>query len=105
MPYQTYLVRCRVGSDVEAIKRVALQVRSINGLVLMATRQGGIVAAFDDRLVERVKGWLDVDFVGGVTLAPHGAAAEQLRHIFASHLALQVAAPTEPPTNPTPIGD
>ncbi len=90
MPYQTYLVRCRVGSDVDTIKQVALQLRGITGFVLLATRQGGIIVAFDDSQVERVKSWWNVDFVGGVTLDPQGQGAERLREVFARNLALQL---------------
>lgn len=91
MAFQTYLVRCQSGSDIALIKSVAVYIRSLNGLILMATRQGAIVAGFDDSLVERVKKYQGVAFVGGVTLDPHGAASQELHRVFAEHLALQIS--------------
>jgi hypothetical protein len=91
MALQTYLVRCQADGDVETIKRVATFVRSLPGLILMATRTGTIIAAFDDSLVERVRHHGAVDLVGGVTLNPRGAATAELHRIFTEHLAMQVA--------------
>jgi hypothetical protein len=89
MAFETYLVRCQPQCDVEMIKSVAVYIRSLNGLILMATRQGAIVAAFDDSLRDLVKKYRGVEFIGGVTLDPRGAAAQELHRIFVEHLGLQ----------------
>lgn len=90
MAFQTYLVCCQSGCDTGIIKSVAVYIRRLNGLVLMATRQGAIVAGFDDSLVELVRRYRGVAFVGGVTLDPRGNATWELHRVFAEHLALQV---------------
>ena len=91
MALQTYLVRCQAGADLDTIKRVAAHIRSVRGLILMATQTGTIIAAFDDSLVERVSGHPAVVLVGGVTLNPNGAAALELHRIFSENLAQQVS--------------
>ena len=90
MAMQTYLIRC-YGEDVAIIRSVALHIRNLPGLVLMATRQGVIIAAFDDSLLERVRQHGHVEFVGGVTLDPRGQAAVELHRVFTEHLTKQVA--------------
>jgi hypothetical protein len=91
MALQTYLVRCHADADVDTIKRVAVHIRSVRGLILMATRTGTIIAAFDDSLVDRISGHPAVVLVGGVTLNPNGAAAAELHRIFSANLAQQVS--------------
>ena len=89
MSFQAYLVNCS-GGQIELLKSVAIQIRALDGLILMATRQGTIIAAFDDSQVERVRRVSGVTFVGGVTLDPRGEAARELSQVFAAHLAHQV---------------
>ena len=89
MSVQTYLIRC-YGTEVDVIRAVALHVRSLPGLVLMATRQGVIIAAFDDSMFEHVRRHGHVEFIGGVTLDPRGEAAAELHRVFTEHLAKQV---------------
>jgi len=90
MPLQTYIVSCAAPAEIETIKGVAQLIRDQGGLILMATRQGRLVIAFDDARIEAVRKLRGVDFVGGVTLDPRGAAARQLHAVFTSHLAVQV---------------
>jgi hypothetical protein len=55
----------------------------------------GIIAAFDDSLVPAVQGHPGVKMVGGVTLSPHGYAADRLQRIFAENLSKQIEIKTE----------
>lgn len=89
MAMQAYLVHCTEGT-VGTLKSIATQIRSLNGLILMATRQGVLIAAFDDAQVERVRKIGGVTFVGGVTLDPRGQAARELNAVFATHIARQL---------------
>jgi hypothetical protein len=95
MAFQTYIVNCRPPSDLETIKSVAMYIRSLKGLILMATQQGAMVAGFDDSYLERVKTCRSVDFVGAVTFNPRGIGARELHRVFTEHLALQIQSPAQ----------
>ena len=102
MAVQTYLVNVRP-AEIERIKSVARTLVGMNCLILMATHQGAIIAAFDDSQVELVRSCAGVSFVGGVTLQPYGRASGQLHRVFTDHLRLQANRP--PVVNPRPIID
>ena len=93
MPLQTYLIVCRSAADIEAMKSIAQHVRGEGGLILMATRQGTLVVAFDDARLPAVKRHPLIEFVGGVTLDARGTAARELHRVFTEHLVLQVRGP------------
>ena len=100
MAMQTYIVVVRP-AEVEAIKEVARALVARSSLVLMATKQGAIVAAFDDAEVEAIRGLRGVSFVGGVTLQQHGEASRQLHRVFTEHMRVQAMRP--PAYTPRPI--
>jgi len=99
MAMQTYIVMA-MQPDTELIKDVARALVAMNAYVLMATRQGAIIAAFDDSLVERVRASRGVRFVGGVTLQPHGEASRELHRVFSEHMRAQVGRPPAPAPRP-----
>ena len=71
----------------------------------MALSTGALIVAFDDRYAGLVSAHRHVEFCNGVTLDPRGAAARQLRMLFAQNVAAQLAGREAPPPtcqNPEP---
>ena len=64
-------------------------VRDRGGFILMVTRTGQVVV-LDDSQVSFVTKHPSVKSMGGVTLNPHGIAAERLQRIFAENLSKQI---------------
>jgi hypothetical protein len=89
MAIQTYLVSCRPEGGVETIKDVAGYIRGLDGVILMAAREGAIIAAFDDALVDTVRTYQGVDQVSGIALDPRRATQAALQRVLRAHLALQ----------------
>ena len=92
MAIQMYLINlqadCAGDDDVRA--GVAEEVARIGGFVLMATSTGALIAAFDECHVPRFQALPAVDFCGGITLDPNGAAADKIRNFFAANVARQL---------------
>jgi hypothetical protein len=64
-------------------------VRALDGLILMATRTGPVVA-LDDSMAPQLERHPLVQFMGPVRLNPRGAAADRLERIFAENLSRQI---------------
>jgi hypothetical protein len=94
MAIQMYMVGFQSEFSQEASRSVQHRVRQCNGFTLMVMRTG-IIAAFDDSMVPAVQSHPDVSLVGGVTLSPHGYAAERLQRIFAENLSRQIEVETD----------
>lgn len=89
MAFQPYLVRCDRSSAVDDIVRISRGIRALGGLILLATRGGGIICAFDDSKLSAVKKLRGVCFVGGVSLNLQGESGRALQRLFAEHLLRQ----------------
>lgn len=89
MAFQPYLVRLDRACAVADIHRVARELRGLGGLILVATRSGGVICAFDDSKLSTVKKLRGVSLVGGVTLNLQGQTGRELRLLFAEHLRRQ----------------
>ena len=92
MAIQMYLINLQAdcAGDDEVRAGVAEEVARIGGFVLMATSTGALIAAFDDCHVRRLQALPAVDFCGGITLDPNGAAADKIRNFFAANVARQL---------------
>jgi hypothetical protein len=91
MPVQTYLVHLRDSADEDARADVAESISNVGGFILMALSTGALIVAFDEGYVSLVKAHRHVELCSGVTLDPRGAAAKQLRMLFAQNVAAQLA--------------
>ncbi|MGR0482072.1 MAG: hypothetical protein ACTFAL_11895 [Candidatus Electronema sp. V4] len=91
MSVQTYLVHLRDILDEDAHADVAETISNLGGFILMALSTGGLIVAFDERHLSQIKTNRHVEFCSGVTLDPKGAAAKQLRLLFAKNVAAQLA--------------
>lgn len=89
MAFQPYLVRADRSCVVLDIHRIVRELRALGGLILVATRSGGIICAFDDSKLSAVKKLRGVTLVGGVTLNLQGQTGRELRLLFAEHLRRQ----------------
>jgi len=87
--FQMYMVAFNGGFSQDASRSVQHHIRKLNGFTLMVMKTG-IIAAFDDGLVLAVQAHPSVKLVGGVTLSPHGYAADRLQRIFAENLSKQL---------------
>lgn len=72
-------------------KIASLIAGQLNGFILMATSAGGILAAFDESLLEHVKACDAVAFANGVTMNPDAPGAAALQAKFAENISLQLA--------------
>jgi len=87
--FQMYMVAFN-GEFSQAMSRdVQHHIRKLNGVTLMVMKTG-IIGAFDDSVAPFVQAHPSVKLVGGVTLSPHGYAADRLQRIFAENLAKQI---------------
>lgn len=103
MAIQMYLINlraeCAGNDDIRA--SLAGDIAGIGGFVLMATNTGALIAAFDECHLRRFQALPAVDFCGGITLDPNGAAANKIRQFFATNVARQLqgrCAPEAPGT-------
>jgi hypothetical protein len=92
MGINMYLVQPNNPEDENARETIAsLIAGNLNGFILMATSAGGILAAFDESLLERVKACEAVAFASGVSLNPEAPGAAALQAKFAENIAAQLA--------------
>jgi hypothetical protein len=91
---QMYMVAFNGEFSQATSRSVQHLVKKCNGFTLMVMRTG-IIAAFDDALVPVVQAHQAVKLVGGVTLSPHGYAADRLQRIFAENLSKQIEVKSE----------
>ncbi len=89
MAFQMYMVAFNGEFSQDASRTVQHRIRQCNGFTLMVMKTG-IIAAFDDGLAPVIQSLPEVAMVGGVTLSPHGYAAERLQRIFAENLSRQI---------------
>jgi len=89
MGLQVYIVSPRGECTPEVSRDLQHHVRGCGGYILMATRNGPIIA-IDDGRAPLVARHPRVDFLGPVTLNPKGVAAETLTRIFAENLSKQL---------------
>jgi hypothetical protein len=89
MAMQMYFVSLRGEFSQEASREVQKLVHDRGGFILMVAKTGQVVV-LDDSEVPLVSKHNSVRSVGGVTLNPHGFAAERLQRIFTENLSNQV---------------
>jgi len=89
MGMQMYIVGVKGGITEASSHEVQRAVRASEGLILMVTRSGPLVAVDDARVPALSKHPL-IAFMGPVNLNPHGFAAERLQQIFAKNLSRQL---------------
>ncbi len=94
MAYQMYMVAFNGAFSQGMSRDVQHHIRKLNGFTLMVMKTG-LIAAFDDGMVPFVQAHAGVKLVGGVTLSPHGYAADRLQRIFAENLSKQIEVKTE----------
>jgi hypothetical protein len=87
--YRMYLIAVRGGLTDERSRDLQRFVRHHEGLILMVTRTGPIVA-IDEAKSTLLSNHPLVEFMGPVELNPRGFAAQQLESIFAANLGKQV---------------
>ena len=100
MAVQMYLVHPRDNDDDEAREAIADFIAQRRGFILMATSYGSIIAAFDERYLDEVKGHYLVEFANGVSLNLNSPGAAALKQIFAQNIALQLVDRGISPTPP-----
>jgi hypothetical protein len=89
MATQMYFVAFRNQFTQQTSHEIQQLVRDRGGFILMVTRTGQVVV-LDDSQVPFVTKHPSVKSMGGVTLNPHGIAAERLQRIFAENLSKQI---------------
>jgi hypothetical protein len=89
-----YMVAFNGDFSQDRSRAVQHHIKKYNGFTLMVMKTG-LIAAFDDGLVPAVQSHPDVKLVGGVTLSPHGYAADRLQRIFAENLSKQIEVKAE----------
>ena len=89
MAMQMYFVALRGEFSQEASREMQQLVHDRGGFILMVTKNGQVVA-MEDSQVPVIAGHPTVKSVGGVTLNPHGFAAERLHQIFMENLSKQL---------------
>jgi len=94
MAMQMFLVGFNGEFNQPMSRSVQHRIRQCGGYILMVMRTG-IIVALDDVQVPAVQSHPDVSLVGGITLNPHGYAAERLQHIFAENLSKQIQVKAE----------
>ncbi len=92
--FQMYMVAFNGEFSQQMSREVQHHIRKLNGVTLMVMKTG-IIGAFDDSVAPFVQAHPGVKLVGGVTLSPHGYAADRLQRIFAENLAKQIQVKTE----------
>ena len=95
MALQTYIVCCQPEDDLGRVRAIASFIQNLGGLILLVTSQKVLLAAFDDSRLELVRRFSGVQFVGGVTLDPRGAAGQQLFDLIQKSISLQLASSAE----------
>lgn len=89
MAMQMYFVSYKSGFTQQTSHSIQQLVHDRGGFILMVTRTGQVIA-LDDAEAPKIGAHPEVKCIGGVTLNPHGAAAQRLQQIFADNLAKQV---------------
>jgi hypothetical protein len=89
MGIQVYIISQRGEYSPDSSRDLQRHVRQLGGYILMVTRNGPIVA-IEDTQAHLVARHGSVDFMGPVTLNPHGMAATILQQIFAENLSKQL---------------
>lgn len=103
MAHQIFLISLRAAfhNDEAVREELAETVHRYGGFILMAVGAGGLVAAFDDQWAPSFQQHKAVETCGGISLNPHGRAADKLRRLFAANVAAQLAS-CEPTAAPVP---
>jgi len=89
MATQMYFIATRGEFNQQVSHEIQQLVHDRGGFILMVTRTGQVVA-LDDSQAPVIAKNPNVKSMGGVTLNPHGVAAEQLKRIFAENLSRQI---------------
>lgn len=89
MAMQMYFVSLQGEFSQQVSREVQQLVHERGGFILMVAKTGHVVV-LDDSQAPIVAKHHAVRSVGGVTLNPHGFAAERLQRIFAENLSKQV---------------
>ena len=93
MSHQIFLISLHVAEQDNDAARddLAETVHHVGGFILMAAGVGALITAFDEQWMPLFKRHPAVESCGALTLDPHGAAADKLRHLFAANVAAQLA--------------
>jgi hypothetical protein len=92
MGINMFLVQPHSPEDEDMREKIASFITGkLNGFILMATSAGGILAAFDESLIEHVRACEAVAFASGVSLDPNAPGAAALQAKFAENISLQLA--------------
>ena len=93
MSHQIYILSLHAAqaSDDAVREELADLLQHIGGFVLMAVGSNALIAAFDERWLSSFRQHAAVAFCGALQLDPNGAAADKLRHLFATNVAAQLA--------------
>ena len=89
MATQMYFISFRCQFNQQVSHEIQQLVHDRGGFILMVTKTGQIVV-LDDSQVPVITKHPNVKSMGGVTLNPHGVAAERLQRIFAENLSKQI---------------
>lgn len=94
MAHQIFLVSLHASHcDSDAVRDdLAVVIHGVGGFVLMAAGSEALIAAFDEQYLPVLERHEAVAFCGGLSLSPNGAAADQLRRLFAANVAAQLHA-------------
>lgn len=89
MATQMYFIAFRNQFNQQTSHEIQQLVHDSGGFILMVTRTGQVVVV-DDSQVPLITKHPSVKSMGGVTLNPHGVAAQRLQRIFAENLSKQI---------------
>jgi len=89
MATQMYFIAFRNQFNQQTSHEIQQLVHDRGGFILMVTRTGQVVV-LDDSQVPLITRHPSVKSMGGVTLNPHGIAAERLKRVFAENLSKQI---------------
>ena len=97
---QMFMIALKGGYSDDKSREVQRYVRDHRGFILMSTRTGPLVA-LPEAEAPVISKHPVVSFIGGVTLNPHGFAADRLARVFAENLSRQVTfTPPGQPNSP-----
>ncbi len=89
MAMQMYFISYRGDFSQQTSREIQQLVHDRGGFILMVTKTGQVVV-LDDAEAQSAAKHPSIKSIGGVTLNPHGVAAERLQRIFAENLSKQV---------------